>query len=205
MRALLLIDLQNDFMPLGALPVPRGDEVVPVANSVMPFFDLVVATQDWHPAGHSSFASSHPGKDPGDLVEVAGLTQVLWADHCVQNTPGASLHAGLDVAGIDHLVFKGSDPSVDSYSAFFDNNRAKDTGLSGFLREKGVSEVWIMGLATDYCVKFSVMDALREGFRVVLIEDGCRAIDLSPGDGGRAIVQMREAGCRVASSADAAI
>jgi nicotinamidase/pyrazinamidase len=201
-RTLLLIDVQNDFMPFGSLPVAQGDEVVPVANAVAPRFDLVVATQDWHPAGHASFASSHPNKVPGDVIEVSGLAQVLWADHCVQHSPGASFHSDLDVANVDHVVRKGSDLRIDSYSAFFDNNRVKDTGLAAYLREAGADDVWVMGLATDYCVRFSVMDALREGFRVVLLADGCRAVGLSPDDGDRAVADMQEAGCRIAFSGE---
>ena len=169
MKTLLVIDVQNDFMPFGALPVARGDEVVAVVNAVTPWFDLVVGTQDWHPAGHASFASSHPGRSAGEVIDVAGLAQVLWADHCVQSTPGASFHSALDIAEIDHVVRKGTDPNVDSYSAFFDNNRMRDTGLTAYLRAAGARELWVLGLATDYCVKFSVLDALREGFGVALI------------------------------------
>jgi nicotinamidase/pyrazinamidase len=203
MRALLLIDIQNDFMPFGSLPVEAGDEVVPVANALAPLFELVVATQDWHPAGHASFASSHAGRRAGEVIDVAGLPQVLWNDHCVQNTPGASFHSGLDVAQVDHVVRKGTDPGIDSYSGFFDNNHAKYTGLSVYLRERGVSEIWLVGVATDYCVKFTALDGRGEGFDVVVVEDGCRAVNLAPDDGARALAEMVSAGCRVVSSGEA--
>jgi nicotinamidase/pyrazinamidase len=200
MKALLLVDIQNDFMPFGALPVADGDAVVAVANRLTPRFSLVVASQDWHPADHGSFASSHPGTAPGDVVDLGGVDQVLWPDHCVQNSPGASFHSGLDVAGIDHVVHKGTDPAIDSYSAFFDNDRRKETGLGEFLEERGVDELVVMGLATDYCVKYTVLDALGLGFGVTLIEDGCRAVDLAEGDGARAIAEMRARGAHVAVS-----
>ena len=202
MRTLVLIDVQNDFMPFGALPVPGGDEVVPVANALAPHFDLVVATQDWHPAGHASFASSHPGVSPGDSVEIHGHPQVLWADHCVQQTPGASFHSGLDVGRIDFVVQKGSDPAIDSYSAFYDNDHVRDTGLAAYLREAGAQELWMMGLATDYCVRASAVDAIGAGFDMTLVVDGCRAVDISAGDGERAIAVMRSTGCRLTTSAE---
>ena len=203
MRALLLIDIQNDFMPFGSLPVADGDAVVAVANALAPRFELVVATQDWHPAGHASFASSHPGHSAGEVVDVAGLPQVLWADHCVQNSPGASFHSGLDVAQIDYVTRKGTDPAIDSYSGFFDNNHAKDTGLSAYLRGRGVEEIWVAGLALDYCVKFTALDGRGEGFAVVVAEDGCRAVNLAPDDGPRALAEMAAAGCRIAKSSEA--
>jgi len=203
MRALLLIDIQNDFMPFGSLPVADGDAVVAVANALAPRFELVVATQDWHPAGHASFASSHRGHSAGEVVDVAGLPQVLWADHCVQNSPGASFHSGLDVARIDYVTRKGTDPAIDSYSGFFDNNHAKDTGLSAYLRGRGVEEIWVAGLALDYCVKFTALDGRGEGFAVVVAEDGCRAVNLAPDDGPRALAEMAAAGCRIAKSSEA--
>jgi nicotinamidase/pyrazinamidase len=203
MRALLLVDIQNDFMPFGALPVAGGDAVVSVANALAARFELVIATQDWHPAGHASFASSHPGCSAGEVIEVAGQPQVLWADHCVQNTPGASFHSGLDVARIDHVVRKGTDPNIDSYSTFFDNNHAKDTGLAAYLRERGVNEIWLSGLATDYCVMYSALDGRGAGFAVAIVEDGVRAVNLSPGDDARAFAQMRALGCSIVRSADA--
>ena len=202
MRALLMIDIQNDFMPFGSLPVAEGDAVVAVANAIAPAFDLVVATQDWHPAGHGSFASAHPGHVPGDVVELGGVSQTLWPDHCVQNTPGASFHSGLDVAAIDHVVRKGTDPAIDSYSGFFDNGHLKDTGLAAFLAEKGVHEVWLVGLATDYCVRFSALDARAAGLSCVLVLDGVRGVDLAPGDVDSAVEEMRSAGCRVTTSAE---
>ena len=197
MRALLLVDIQNDFMPFGALPVPDGDAVVAVANALMARFPLVVAAQDWHPSDHGSFASAHPGHAPGDVIDLGGVAQVLWPDHCVQGLPGASLHSALDVGGIDHVVRKGTDPAIDSYSAFYDNGHLKDTGLAAFLNERGVDELVVVGLATDYCVKFTVLDAAGLGFGVTVVEDGCRAVDLAPGDGEAAFAEMRAAGARV--------
>ncbi len=202
MRALVLVDLQNDFCPGGALAVPEGDAVVAVANTLVPRFSLVVATQDWHPVGHGSFASSHPGMSPGDVVDLGGMPQVLWPDHCVQNSAGASFHSALDVAGVDHVVRKGTDAGIDSYSAFFDNGHLKDTGLAAYLEQRCAEELVIMGLATDYCVKFTVLDALGLGFGVTVISDGCRAVDLAEGDGARAFAEMRSAGARVLASGE---
>ena len=201
MRALLLVDLQNDFMPFGTLPVPDGDAVVAVANELAPRFGLVVASQDWHPPDHGSFASAHPGRAPGDVVDLAGQEQVLWPDHCVQNTPGASLHSALDVGLVDHVVRKGTDPEVDSYSAFFDNDHRTATGLEAFLEQRGVDELVVLGLATDYCVKATVLDAVALGFGVTVVSDGCRAVELEPGDGERAFGAMRAEGARIVSLA----
>lgn len=199
MDALVLVDVQNDFMPFGALPVPSGDEVVDVANALAARFGLVVATQDWHPAGHASFASSHEHRSPGEMVELAGVPQVLWPDHCVQNSPGASFHSGLDVAAIDLVVRKGADPGIDSYSGFFDNGHLRDTGLSAALRARGIDSVTLVGLATDYCVKYTALDAVALGFAVTVVEDGVRAVNLAEGDGAAALDEMRRAGCRVLS------
>lgn len=204
MEALLLVDIQNDFMPFGALPVPEGDAVVSVANALVPLFPLVIASQDWHPRDHGSFASNHPGHIAGEMGELAGLPQVLWPDHCVQNTPGASFHSGLDVAGIQHVVRKGTDPAIDSYSAFFDNGHRKDTGLSAYLKAQGVDRLVVLGLATDYCVRASVLDALSLGFGVSLVADGCRPVDLTPGDGDRAVHEMADAGAHIVTSGDVA-
>ncbi len=200
MNALILVDLQNDFVPGGALPVPEGDAVVPVANRVQPRFDLVVATQDWHPPDHGSFAANHPGKKPGDVIEHAGLRQILWPVHCVQNTLGAALLPGLDRSRIARVFQKGDDPNIDSYSGFFDNGRRKATGLGGFLRQRGVTRVYVMGLATDYCVKFTALDARELGFETLLIEDGCRGVNLNPGDVERAVREMRAAGVSLVDS-----
>lgn len=200
--ALILIDLQYDFMPGGPLGVPEGDQVVPVANRVMTAFDLVVATQDWHPPNHSSFASNHPGHEAGEVIEIDGISQILWPDHCVQNTPGARLVSGLDTTSVREIFRKGTDPAIDSYSAFFDNAHRKSTGLGDYLRAEGVDRVWLMGLATDYCVRFSALDACSLGVETVLIEDGCRGVELARGDTARAIAQMRDAGVRVSSSGD---
>jgi nicotinamidase/pyrazinamidase len=200
MRALLLIDIQNDFMPTGSLPVVDGDAVVPVANALMPAFPLVVATQDWHPAGHGSFAVNHPGTKPGDVIDLGGVAQVLWPPHCVQETRGAEFHRDLDVGGIDHVVRKGTDPAVDSYSGFFDNARRHATGLDAFLKERRVDEIVVAGLATDYCVQFTCLDGASLGYSVTVVVDGCRAVDLQPGDGDRAFERMSSAGVALAES-----
>jgi nicotinamidase/pyrazinamidase len=194
MEALLLVDLQYDFMPGGALAVPRGDEVVPLANRLTPQFELVVASQDWHPPDHRSFASQHPGKKPGDVIELDGLEQRLWPDHCVHNTHGAELHQDLDRSCIERVFQKGADPRIDSYSAFFDNAHRRATGLGDYLKAKGVRKIFLMGLATDYCVKFSALDAIDLGFEVAVIGDGCRAIEAETGDLEKSIEELLRKG-----------
>ncbi len=202
MRALVLVDLQYDFMPGGALAVARGDETVPVAQRVMPVFDTVVATQDWHPPNHKSFADNHPNKQPYDLHELGGLPQVLWPAHCVQGTRGAELHDDLDRARITRVFQKGTDPEIDSYSGFFDNGHRKSTGLDDWLKQRGVTELYVLGLATDYCVKFTTLDARQLGFEVSLIVDGCRGVNLHRDDSDKAIADMRAAGARIIDSAN---
>jgi nicotinamidase/pyrazinamidase len=203
MRALILVDIQNDFLPGGALAVPDGDKVVPVANKVMKEFELVVATQDWHPANHGSFAANHPGKTPGEMIDLNGLPQVLWPVHCVQGTRGAEFGPGLDVGRFTKIFQKGTDPAIDSYSGFFDNGHRKPTGLADYLLEKGVSQVFVMGLATDYCVKFTALDSVqRFGFSTWLIRDGCRGVNLQQGDSDRAIEEMERNKVHVCHSYD---
>jgi len=199
-EALVLVDIQNDFMPFGALPVEDGDAVVPVANELAARFEVVAATQDWHPADHGSFASNHPGSEPGEAIELGGVEQVLWPDHCVQGTPGASFHSALDVGPISYVVRKGVDPAVDSYSGFFDNDRRTKTGLDMLLNGLWVTRVVLAGLATDYCVKHTALDGVRLGFDVAVVVDGCRAVDMKPGDGDLALAEMAEAGCQVIRS-----
>ena len=194
MKALLLIDIQNDFLTGGALAVPAGDEVIAVANRLMPKYELVVATQDWHPANHESFASQHAGRRVGEIKQLHGLDQILWPKHCVQGSHGAELAAELDHENIHHIVQKGTDPTVDSYSAFFDNARRKSTGLAELLRMKGVDEIHVLGLATDYCVRATVLDGLDLGFCVVLLTEGIRGVDLQNGDCEQQIEEMRQAG-----------
>lgn len=201
-KTLLLTDLQNDFMPGGALAVAGGNQLVPLANRLMTAFSLIVATQDWHPAGHGSFAANHEGRHPGEQIELDGLHQVLWPVHCVMETPGAAFHRDLEVDRIDRIFRKGTDPRIDSYSGFYDNGHRKATGLGDYLRGKGVREIYICGLTTDYCVRFTALDAVREGFGVCLITDACRGVDLSPGDVDRAIAEMREAGVRMGTVGD---
>ena len=195
-----MIDLQNDFMPGGSLPVPDGDAVVPVVNRVMRNFDLVVASQDWHPAGHGSFASQHPGKKPGEVVDLNGLDQILWPDHCVEDTEGAAFHDDVATDHIAKIFHKGTDLGLDSYSTFFDNAHRKSTGMGDYLREQGVTDVYLLGLATDYCVKFSALDAVECGFKVHVIDDGCRGIDLHAGDVSKALDEMRAAGAEIVTS-----
>lgn len=178
-EVLLVIDVQNDFMPGGALAVARGDEVVPVINRLSRAFSHVVLTQDWHPASHISFAANHAGRAPFGMLTLPYGEQVLWPTHCVQDTPGAQLHAGLDIPHARAVIRKGHHVGVDSYSAFLEADRKTPTGLAGYLRELGAKRVWCCGLATDYCVAWSALDARAAGFEVALIEDACRAIDLN--------------------------
>ena len=200
MKALLIVDVQNDFLPGGALAVPRGDEVVAVLNRVSPRFDLVLATQDWHPPGHGSFASSHAGRKVGEVIDLNGLPQILWPDHCVQGTRGAEFGPGLDHARVEAVFRKGTDPGLDSYSGLFDNGRRKSTGLAGYLRDRGVTGLYVCGLATDYCVKFTAIDAAGQGFRTHLLADASRGVNLAAGDAERAIEEMRRAGVGVLTS-----
>jgi nicotinamidase/pyrazinamidase len=190
---LLVIDVQNDFCPCGALAVGDGDAVVPVINRLTERFDHVVLTQDWHPAGHSSFASSHPGSAPFETIVMPYGPQTLWPDHCVQRTPGAAFHPELATDRAELIIRKGFRGAIDSYSAFYENDRRTPTGLAGYLRERGITRVFLAGLATDYCVHYSALDARREGFDAVVIEAGCRAIDLA-GSLAAAWAAMNEAG-----------
>jgi nicotinamidase/pyrazinamidase len=200
MRALILVDLQYDFCPGGALAVPRGDETITIANRLLPYFSTVVATQDWHPPDHLSFASQHRGCNPGDTIELDGLPQVLWPPHCVQDTRGAQLHDDLQRDKITEVFRKGTDRTIDSYSGFFDNAHRKSTGLADWLRERWITRVYVMGLATDYCVKATALDARDLGFDTWVIEDGCRTVDVGKGDGDRALAAMRTAGVTIVES-----
>jgi nicotinamidase/pyrazinamidase len=202
MKALVLIDVQNDFCPGGALPVPEGDQVVPILNRLQPCFDLVVATQDWHPPDHGSFAANHPGRRPGEVIDLHGLAQILWPVHCVQDSPGAEFHPTLDRGRIAEMFRKGVDPEIDSYSGFFDNGHRRSTGLADYLQSHGVREVYVGGLATDYCVKFTALDAVGLGFHTHLIQDACRGVNLAPGDVVQAIDQMRASGVKIVDSTE---
>jgi len=200
MNCLVLVDLQNDFLLGGVLSVPDGDAVIPVANRLHPHFPLVVATQDWHPPNHGSFASNHPGRKVFEQIELNGLPQTLWPVHCVQGTPGAELAASLHHDKIARVFPKGTDPSIDSYSGLFDNGHRKSTGLGEWLKAQGVTDVFVCGLATDYCVKFTALDAAKAGFKTHLIEDACRGVNLAPDDVKRAIEEMRNAGIAITKS-----
>ncbi len=197
MRVLLLIDIQNDFLPGGALAVPDGDAVIEVANQIASEVDHVVASQDWHPASHGSFASQH-GLNVGETFTLGDLPQVAWPDHCIEDSSGAELAAALDLSQINHVVRKGTDPEIDSYSAFFDNGHKRSTGLHDYLQQIGATELVVLGLATDYCVKFTVLDALELGYPTTVKLSGCRGVDLNAGDVNAAIEQMREAGAAIA-------
>jgi len=194
MDALIVVDIQNDFLPGGALAVPQGDEVIGVANRIQRDFQLVVATQDWHPANHGSFASQHADRQVGDQIELAGLPQTLWPDHCVQGTPGADFPAELECGRFQKVFRKGIDAEIDSYSGFFDNGHRRPTGLAEYLRGKGVDAAYILGLATDYCVRFTALDSVREGFATHVLSEGCRGVELQAGDVDSAVAEMRNAG-----------
>lgn len=177
MKTLIIVDTQYDFMPGGALAVKEGDAIVPVINRMISDFDLVVATQDWHPANHKSFASNHEGKKTFDKIDLHGTEQVLWPDHCVQESKGAELHRDLNDRSITAIFRKGMNPEIDSYSAFYDNSKKSPTGLAGYLREKGANDLYFCGLAADICVYFTLTDALKEGFNVTLIDDATRPLN----------------------------
>ena len=202
MKCLILVDIQNDFLPGGALAVPEGDAVVPVANRLQTVFPLVVATQDWHPANHGSFAASHPGKQVFQQIELNGLPQTLWPVHCVQDTQGAELAAGLDRGRIAKIFHKGTDAGIDSYSGLFDNGHRKSTGLGEWLKGQGVTEVFVCGIATDYCVKFTALDAVGMGFKTYLVEDASRGVNLRADDVANAMDEMKRAGVTVVQSAE---
>ncbi len=199
--ALLVVDVQNDFCPGGALAVPDGDRVVPVVNRLAPAFRHVILTQDWHPADHLSFASMHPGKAPGDVIEASYGEQILWPDHCVQGTRGAQLHEGLAVPHACLVLRKGMDPAVDSYSAFSENDGSTGTGLAGYFEERGIDRIFIAGLAADFCVRYTALDAREIGLDVVVVEDAVRGIDVD-GSLAAAWVEMEQAGAGRASSGE---
>jgi nicotinamidase/pyrazinamidase len=200
MNALIIVDVQVDFCPGGALPVPEGDRVVPVINRLQSQFDLVVATQDWHPANHISFAANHPGRNPGEVLALPGIQQVLWPVHCVQHHDGADFHPDLDLSRLNQVIRKGEDPKIDSYSGFFDNQRRRQTGLEDYLRVQNANDVYVCGLATDYCVKFTALDAKSLGFTTHCVADATRGVNLAPGDVERALEEMRAAGVRIVTS-----
>lgn len=196
-KALLVVDLQNDFLPGGALPVREGDQIIPLIDVLLTHsFDLVVASRDFHPKDHLSFASQH-SKLPGDIIKLHGHDQILWPDHCVQGTAGADLAKNWDV---DKIIYKGTNREYDSYSAFFDNERVQSTGLHDYLKTNGVTDLYIAGLATDYCVKFSALDALKLGYRVFIIQDACRGVNLKENDVQNALDEMEQAGAKLITS-----
>ena len=202
MKALILVDIQHDFLPSGTLAVPDGDKVIPIVNKLQAAFPLVVATQDWHPANHGSFAASHPGKQVFEQIDLNGLPQTLWPVHCAQNTKGAELADTLSRERIAKVFPKGTDVGIDSYSGLFDNGHRKSTGLGEWLKAQGVTKVFVCGLATDYCVKFTALDAAQMGFKTHFIEDASRGVNLQPNDVKHAIAEMKRAGIVVVQSAE---
>jgi nicotinamidase/pyrazinamidase len=202
MRALIIVDVQNDFLPGGALAVADSNQIIPIINHIQTKFDLVVATQDWHPSHHGSFAANHAGKKPGEIIELNGLPQVLWPVHCVAGSTGAELSDELSTHRIEAIFRKGTDSCIDSYSGFFDNGHYKNTGLAGYLKDRRVTDVFVCGLATDYCVKFTALDATQLGFAVWLVDDASRGVNLKDGDVIKAVSEMRGAGVKIALSTE---
>lgn len=200
MKALIVVDIQNDFVEGGALAVKGGTAIIETVNRLMGEFSIVVATQDFHPADHGSFADNHPDHQLYDVINLDGLDQVLWPRHCVQGTAGAEFPPSLTMQHFDRIVPKGTDPMIDSYSGFYDNGHRKSTGLAEYLHGQGVSEVYITGIATDFCVKYTALDAVSEGFSTFLIEDACRGVNLAPDDVKNAIAEMEAAGVVVMQS-----
>jgi nicotinamidase/pyrazinamidase len=199
MKALLVVDIQNDFCPGGALEVPEGDQIVPIVNRLIDHFDHIIQTQDWHPANHQSFAKSHKGKEPYETIELNYGTQVLWPDHCIQGTEGAEFHPDLNTNKSQVIIRKGFRPEIDSYSTFFENDQKTSTGLTGYLKERNITELYAVGLATDFCVKWSVLDGIDEGFNMHIIEDAVRGIDLN-GSLDLAWKEMKKKGVKITSS-----
>ena len=197
-----MVDLQNDFCKGGSLAVPEGDEIILLANQLQPYFKNVIATKDWHPKDHMSFAANHSGRKIGDVLVMNNMEQILWPIHCVQNTPGAELHKNWDTTLIQKFFLKGIDKNVDSYSAFFDNAHLRTTGLADYLLTMNIQDIYIMGLATDYCVRFSCMDAVHMGFNTHIILDACRGVELKPGDVQNAINEMEEEGVKICYTKD---
>lgn len=202
MKALLIVDLQKDFLPGGALAVPKGDEIIPIINQLLSLpFDLIVATKDWHPSDHGSFADNY-NKKPGEHVTLSGLDQILWPRHCVQGSEGSNFAPNWNVTQVDKIVYKGTEKDIDSYSTFFDNGHLKSTGLEDYLKERGITEIFIVGLATDYCVKYSVMDALKLGFKTYVIIDACRGVNLQPNDTKEALQLIARMGATLIHSSE---
>lgn len=199
-KALIIVDLQNDFCKGGNLEVPNGHEIVPLANQLQAYFDIVIATKDWHPQEHMSFASNHADGQVGDIMEINSMSQILWPDHCIQGTKGAELHPELNTQYIDKIFYKGIDKKIDSYSAFFDNAHQRSTGLGEYLHQHQIKDIFIIGLATDYCVKYSSLDALHVGLNVCVIEDACRGVNLNPDDVKKALKEMHGAGVKLIHS-----
>ncbi len=201
-NALIVIDVQNDFCPGGNLAVNEGDKVVPVINSISSKFYKVIATQDWHPANHLSFAKNHPGKNVYDVVDLNGVSQVLWPEHCVQGTKGAQFHPELNTDGFHLILRKGTNPEIDSYSAFMENDKKTKTGLEAYLKSLGIEQVFLCGLATDYCVFFSAMDAVTLGFETYVIIDACKGVDFPEGNIEKALNTMKEKGIKIIDSSE---
>ena len=202
MRALVLVDLQKDFFPGGALAVKDGDKILSAINILLKKkFDVIVATKDWHPSDHVSFASTHRRKQ-GEVINLDGLEQVLWPVHCVQGTPGADFAPGWDAGKVEKVFYKGSDKAIDSYSTFFDNHKKRKTGLEDYLRQQAIEDIYLAGLATDYCVKYSALDAAKLGFNVYVVKEGCCAINLRPGDEAQAFEEMRKEGITILTAND---
>lgn len=200
MKALVVVDVQNDFLEGGALEVPGGNEIMPVINKLINNFELIVFTQDWHPARHKSFASNQQGKNIYDVIELNGIKQVLWPDHCVQNTFGSQFHKDLNIPGEAAVFRKGTDAEVDSYSGFYDNNKIHSTGLEKYLKDNNIDEVYICGLALDYCVKFTALDSSNLNFETYVITDATRAVNVNPDDGLHSIEELKKNGVKIISS-----
>ena len=202
MTALILVDIQNDFLPDGALPVNEGDKIIPIVNELLKYkFDIIVASKDWHPKDHGSFASVH-GKSPGEVIDLDGIKQILWSDHCVQESSGSDFASKLNTSKIDKVIYKGTEKNIDSYSAFFDNAHRKKTELDDYLKSKKITDLYLVGLATDVCVKYTALDATQLGYNTYVVKDGCRGIDLKEGDTERALKEVQDAGAKIIESKD---